>query len=319
MKKRLSVLAMAAILLGVFLTGCGKSTVTSEGDSSGESSTQATTATTSDESEPNTTESNDSGQSNSESSNSSSNSSTTSKGIGTTTSKVNGTTTKAPTGSGFDGEKVIRESGAGTFANLAVNAADPYYLKKNLGAALSINNPATSDGKRVFEKDGTWLYDKGVKFTSNGTIYCNDTAECFAINTKNFIDGDGAWTVGASFRTLGTHDNRDPETQPICSRIMICDSTQKEVFMVTINLIKGRGEDGAEDPNSNQIYYKVQLLAGTSWRDILVCDNWTATRSNQFYFEISYNKAVADNKVHLKIVGDQGNIVDTDSVVVIFQ
>ena len=175
------------------------------------------------------------------------------------------------------------------------SANDPYCLNMNLGSEPALGT-AKNRGDQFFTSDKKWYIDQNITINNN-RIIVNGLEGSVAFNTQKSLDSE--WKVGASFRPLKRYSSsQDPE--PICSRLFINNAAGSELFILTVNYI----------PQAKQVEITMQMLS-TTWRTLCSTDGWVETDSTRFYMELS--RAANSKKLHVKVVGDKGELMNKDT------
>lgn len=167
-------------------------------------------------------------------------------------------------------------------------------LKQTLGPVPNCDNPAESAGEARISTDGKWYIDDGVTVGENTILVNRKGAHSYAINIEQSLGDE--WKVGAAFRPIKNHTGEDAET---CTRMWIQNADGEDCFLFTVSYFQGC------------VAVTLEMWYKTTWLKLYTPQEWVATSSDVFYFELSREKG--SDKLHILVCDKNGELINRDT------
>ena len=190
---------------------------------------------------------------------------------------------------------------AATTVATTVAVSDAYGLDKLTGDLPSVSEPAEKDEDRSKSEDGKWAIDNNCTIDGD-KIIVNSTD-----GTAAFYGGQSlgtVWNASTNFRPIKTYQG---DNTPVCARLFINNAEGAEVLLLTVNFM-----DKSAENVDNQVGIMLQVYNGKKWKTLYDSNGWVETKSTKFHFGVS--RAEGSKKVSFVVAGDQGEIVNRETV-----
>lgn len=159
--------------------------------------------------------------------------------------------------------------------------------------------PPVQENKRYKSADGQWAINN----------LCDVQGDRVTVAAKN--DGTAAfyagqslgssWSASADFTPVLCYT----EDQPICTRLFVNNAQDEEALLLTVNVFSRDGRDKI-------VEISLQTYDGKRWRSLYNTNGWIPTESTSFSFGM--RREEGSSKIHFTVSGDQGVLVDQDTL-----